>query len=57
MRKTKIYYHCGALNSVVKKAGPFKIVDGKFRTPNTSTMAKRVPRKSEIAFEQPFKEN
>ena len=53
-KKTKMYYRCGALNGVVKKAGPFKIVGG--RTFNTSTMAKRVLLESEIAFEQSFKE-
>ncbi|RPA98904.1 beta and beta-prime subunits of DNA dependent RNA-polymerase [Choiromyces venosus 120613-1] len=55
-KKTKICYNCGALNGVVKKAGPLKIVHDKFRAFNASTAAKKVPPESKVVFEQSFEE-
>lgn len=55
-KKARTCPHCGAINGVVKKTGPLKIIHDKWRAFNTSTAAKKVPPESKILFDKSFTE-
>lgn len=55
-RKAKNCPHCGAINGVVKKAGPLKIVHERFRAFHASNAAKKVAPPEKIAFDNSFAE-
>jgi DNA-directed RNA polymerase III subunit RPC1 len=55
-KKARTCPHCGAINGVVKKIGPLKIIHDKWRAFNSSTAAKKVPPESKILFDKSFAE-
>lgn len=55
-RKAKTCHHCGAINGVVKKVGPLKIVHDKFRAFYASNSAKKQPPEELVRFNNSFNE-
>ncbi|KAK2747991.1 hypothetical protein FQN57_001582 [Myotisia sp. PD_48] len=57
-RKSRLCYHCEAINGVVKKAGTsaLKITHDKYRAFNTSMSIKKIPPPNKIVFDQSFVE-
>ena len=55
-KKAKRCYACGALNGLVKKAGPhpLKVVHDRFSSYNKSHAAKKIPPKEKILFDESF---